>query len=299
MSITIGIPFTRVDDDLMDAIRSVFCQTYPEWQLILYGDGVSFEDAKPLYSIDDSRLRILLSESSAGLASTLNAIAENSNTEFLFRMDSDDVMAQTRLQVTIDFFSANPKTDIVGTRAVVIDEFSAVQGLLCEPGIPVNASGFLRSNVFTHPTVAARTEWFRNNQYDPTFMRAQDKELWLRTCVDSNFAKIDEPLFYYRIKRSLANSKTNKSAVYDRRSVRMYGPRYAGAIPTGLQLLRSYLSQGRSRIFTLLGMADRAYARRFEKIDGSLMREYMKNLNEIRSYELPCEDSVQTDGVNR
>ena len=41
-------------------------------------------------------------------------------------------------------------------------------------------------------------EWFRSNPYDPVYVRAEDRELWSRTCATTTFARLCEPLFFYR-----------------------------------------------------------------------------------------------------
>ena len=39
MAVTIAIPFFNAEAYLTDAIRSVFAQTYQDWELILIDDG--------------------------------------------------------------------------------------------------------------------------------------------------------------------------------------------------------------------------------------------------------------------
>lgn len=296
-TVTVGIPFNRVDDDLLCAIRSVFSQTYENWELILYGDGVSVEDAGPLLRIDDPRVSFYFSDSQRGLASTLNAIARLSKSDLLVRMDSDDLMARSRLQVTLDVFTASPDIDVLASSAVVIDEANLVQGMLHEVPIPTNPAGFLRSNVLAHPTVTARTSWFLANPYDPRFERAQDKELWLRTCESSKFFRIDDPQLFYRIRRSNVNAKVRKSAKYDRMSIWMYGYRYAGFIQTGIRLARSYMALLRSELHTALGRGEQSYEGRFRPVSDRLKKAYSEEIEKIVRYELPQRPETSGEGL--
>ncbi|MBW4780766.1 glycosyltransferase [Rhodococcus fascians] len=285
--VTIGLPFNSVNDDLLSAIRSVFKQSHENWELILYGDGVDGEDAAALTAINDPRVACHFSKHQRGLASALNAIAEMTSSEWLFRMDSDDLMIGTRIQKTLEYFSNFPNVDVVGSSAVVIDEENMIQGVLREVAMPTDPAGFLRSDVLAHPTIAARTSWFLANPYNTRFERAQDKELWLRTCCTSVFARLDEPQLFYRIKRSTVNAKVRRSAKFDRLSILMYGYRYAGLAQTVVRLAKSYLAQLRSEFHTVLGRGDESYEGRFWPIDEQAQQGYREEIQSIVRYELP------------
>ena len=56
----------------------------------------------------------------------------------------------------------------------------------------------LRRGLLIHPTVTGRAEWFRANPYDRVYVRAEDRELWTRVCRHTTFARLREPLFFYR-----------------------------------------------------------------------------------------------------
>jgi len=58
MSITIGMPFYNAEKYLADAIRSVFAQTYQDWELILMDDGSTDQSLEIAKSVDDPRVRV-------------------------------------------------------------------------------------------------------------------------------------------------------------------------------------------------------------------------------------------------
>ena len=43
-----------------------------------------------------------------------------------------------------------------------------------------------------------KTSWFQEHQYDSSFVRMEDMELWARTILNSSFHNLQEPLLYYR-----------------------------------------------------------------------------------------------------
>lgn len=258
--VTIGLPFTRQPEHYFRrTVRSIFAQSYPDWELILLADGASENLVRAAAAIDDPRVRLVVHERSAGLAARLNEIARLASGEFLFRMDGDDLMHPHRIERQLTHLHAHPEIDVLGALAHVIDEDDRLLGVLKEPAIPVEARGFLRSHTFTHPTVAARTGWFRQHPYDPGMLRAEDKDLWLASQSTSRFSKLAEPLLFYRI-TALQRSKQAQDAAYDRRVIAQYGPELVGAARTLALLARSRAKQ--AAFATLLGLGQGERVRR-------------------------------------
>ncbi len=228
--VTVAIPFNggRIADFRM-AVRSVFAQTVRDWRLILLDDGAPAELARAADAITDRRVCVVRDGENRGLAARLNQAAELANTQFLARMDADDVMMPNRLERQLRVLVEDPSIDVVGGTAFAIDEDDSLLGRYKEGPLPANQAGFLRSNGFTHPTVTGRTEWFRHNPYDPNIRRAEDKELWLRTFPHSRFSKLDdEPVLLYRVAGQFDRRKNVRTCRDDRNATVPYALRLGG-----------------------------------------------------------------------
>ncbi|MBO0896453.1 glycosyltransferase family 2 protein [Arthrobacter sunyaminii] len=272
--VTVGIPYTNQGKLLAEAINSVLAQTHEAWELILYGDGPDPETQRIAESYTDKRIRHIHRNHRKGLSSALNTIAEETQTHFLARMDGDDLMHPQRLEKQMQYLNTHPDTDVVGSRAYMIDEQSTLIGSFNEPELPVRPLDFFNSNAFTHPTVMGRTKWFLENKYDETLMRAEDKELWIRTHQSSKFAKLEDRLLYYRVSSIVDWRKQAKDSAFDRQVIRQHST----LVPPSFivrKLFTSYikqvvvfflcqLRQGQlvySRKYSDLSAADQSYAR--------------------------------------
>lgn len=220
--VSIGMPYTDQVDQLKLAINSVIGQSHQDWELILVGDGPSRLSVEIAHSFDDPRIRHYENPTRLGLASTLNRIASLAQYSLLARMDSDDLMHPERIAKQQIEFERHPTLDVLGSNAYLIDEESNVVGAFREPKLPTDGAGYLKSNAFSHPTVMARTNWFRMNPYDETLLRGQDKELWLRTWEASHFSKLSDRLMYYRVPRQLSAQRLVRNEIYNRRIIQMY-----------------------------------------------------------------------------
>jgi len=196
--ITIAIPFFNGEKYLELAIQSVLAQTYKDWKLILVDDGStdsSLEIANK-YAKTDDRITVYSDGENKNLGYRLNQIPSLVNTKYLARMDADDIMHPKRIEKQLEILEANPEIDVLGTNAYSINEHNEVEGIRL--AVDLENPVVIDCKSFIHPTIMAKTEWFRNNPYDVQAVRVEDYELWYRTREHSVFKVLTEPLFFYR-----------------------------------------------------------------------------------------------------
>ncbi|MEN6400626.1 MAG: glycosyltransferase, partial [Armatimonadia bacterium] len=57
--VTVGLPFYNNESTLLDAVRSIFAQTFQDWELVLLDDGSTDGSLEIARSIDDPRVRVI------------------------------------------------------------------------------------------------------------------------------------------------------------------------------------------------------------------------------------------------
>lgn len=193
--ITVAIPFYNAEEYLEQAILSVLSQTYKDFILLLIDDGSTDSSLKIAQKYqNDQRIRILSDGKNLNLGNRLNQIPFIADTEFLARMDADDIMHPKRIEYQLKILKSNPEIDVLGSNAYSIDENNNVTG----KRMNISDEQLIRTNTFSHPTIMARTVWFKNNPYDVNAIRIEDAELWLRTADKYIFKVTGEPLLFYR-----------------------------------------------------------------------------------------------------
>lgn len=196
--LTIGIPFYNSEKFLSKAIQSVLKQTYTNWTLILLDDGStdnSLNIAKE-FAEKDNRIKVLSDGQNKHLAYRLNEIAKLCQTKYLARMDADDIMHPERLEKQLKILEQNPEIDVLGSNAYSIDDNDNIQGIRMK--IDNDEFKLLDCKSFIHPSIIAKTTWFRANPYDIKAVRVEDYELWQRTLSKSVFKVYTQPLLFYR-----------------------------------------------------------------------------------------------------
>lgn len=196
--VTIGIPFYNAEKTLADAIRAVFAQTYPYWELILIDDGSTDRSLEIARSVKDPRVRVISDGKNLRLAARLNQIAREARYDFLARMDADDLMAPDRIEKEMCLLEERPDIDLVSTGMFAYDSHFHLYSARClnVPEITKRTVGLGRSGI-CHAAVLGRKAWFLRYPYDESFSIAQDTELWCRAALanDLKIALINEPLY--------------------------------------------------------------------------------------------------------
>lgn len=194
--ISIVIPFYNAEKYLTKAIDSVIWQTYHDYKLILLDDGSTDSSLKIAkeYAEHDHRIKVISDGENRNLGFRLNQIPYLVDTKYLARMDADDIMHPERIEKQIKTLESNPQIDVLGTNAYSIDENDFVVGIRIKPSNEI----LRKVNTFIHPTIVAKTEWFKKNPYNVQAVRVEDIELWMRTSEKYNFQMLSEPLFFYR-----------------------------------------------------------------------------------------------------
>lgn len=238
--VSIVIPFYNNERTLLDAIKSVFIQTYKNWELILLNDGSTDESLKIAISIHDNRVKVVSDGINRGLVYRLNQSPSLVNGQYIARMDGDDLMHPQRLEKQMSVFLKNPDLDLVDTGAYSIDESGnpiGVRGL-----IPINysPSHILKNAMLLHASIIGKKEWFEKFPYDPIYVRAEDRELWIRSYKLSKFGRVMEPLYIVRegkvnIKNYIKALKT-VTKVYN-----VYGNGIFSSFFLRIEIIKSYL----------------------------------------------------------
>lgn len=243
--VSIVIPFYNNETTLLDAIKSVFSQTYRNWELILLNDGSTDGSLEIAANIHDSRVKVVSDGNNRGLVYRLNQSPSLVNGKYIARMDGDDLMHPQRLEKQMNVFLKNPDLDLVDTGAYSIDESGnpiGVRGLI---PINYNPSHILKNAMLLHASIIGKKEWFEKFPYDPAYVRAEDRELWIRSYKTSKFGRVMEPLYIVRegkvnVKNYIKALKT-VTKVYE-----VYGNGIFSSFFLTIEIVKSYL-----KIFTV------------------------------------------------
>lgn len=202
VSVIMGVYNQWNREYLHEAVKSILCQNYTDFEFIIYDDGSDDEAAsyiKELEKLDD-RIVLIGKEVNHGLAFSLNACIHEAKGKYIARMDADDISAPNRLKTQVEFLDNHPEYAWCGTNARLFDQ-NGVWGERKMPEAP-EYEDYLKYSPYIHPTVMYRTEIFNSvdgyKVCDET-LRCEDYELFMRLRrMGHRGYNIQENLFSYR-----------------------------------------------------------------------------------------------------
>lgn len=98
--ISIVMPVKNTSSYLEECLDSIVNQTYANWELLAVDDG-STDDSHSIlehYAQNDKRIKVFMN-AGQGIIEALRIAYKNSSGEFITRMDSDDIMKASKLEV--------------------------------------------------------------------------------------------------------------------------------------------------------------------------------------------------------
>jgi filamentous hemagglutinin family protein len=192
------------------AIASVLQQTYSDFELLVWDDGStdgSVELAQS-YARQDNRVRVIAAEHLGRVEALRAAIAQTQGT-YLGWIDSDDLLAPTALEKTVQVLEQYPDTGMVYTDYVDIDE----QGKELQYGyrchIPYSPDRLLVDFMVFHFRLLRRSHYDQVDGIDGSLDFVEDYDLCLRLSEVTEIRRVQEPLYYYRIHPNNASQEFN------------------------------------------------------------------------------------------
>ena len=169
--VTIGIPFYNCGATLANTVRSVFAQTFQDWELILLDDGSTDNSLSIAHSIRDSRVKVISGGINKGIGARRREIVDMTQTDYLAWQDADDLMHPDRLRIQYDFMESHDEVDIVDTSYFTIDPHLSILRLLEKTEGYVSPDAIARSPSLINGASMARSGVYRRFNYDATLRR--------------------------------------------------------------------------------------------------------------------------------
>lgn len=159
-------------EQLKQAIESILNQTYDNLEFIIIDDCSNEENIKLIESYEDNRIRLIRNGKNLGLAASLNKGIELATTNYIIRMDTDDIAKIDRIEKQVKFAENNPQYSIISGRANFFDD-KGIYYTTPKRG-EVNKNDFIKGTPFVHPTMLLKKEDIEKIGGYPLYRRCQD-----------------------------------------------------------------------------------------------------------------------------
>jgi glycosyltransferase involved in cell wall biosynthesis len=183
------------------AIDSVLAQSFADFELLIVIDAATDRSHEIVERYRDPRIRLLVNETNLGLAASLNRGLAVIASEYVARLDGNDLCFPERLARQVAYLDAHPEVAAVGSQATSIDvagrRIGHVSRPVTEPGMRwhhIFASPLVHSSVMFRRAIV----WDLLGGYDGSLRTGEDFELWRRLAKGHAIRNLAERLVAYR-----------------------------------------------------------------------------------------------------
>jgi glycosyltransferase involved in cell wall biosynthesis len=169
-------------------LRSLLAQTFPrtKFDIIVVDDGSTDRTAAVLKTFGND-VKVLRNDENIGLPASLNRAISSTHSKFVVRVDADDFVNASFLEILHLFLTENPRMDAVACDYLLVDDREEV---------------LARCDAMKEPIACGimfRTEQLIDiGLYDESFLRHEDRDLRLRFLDRYLIHQVALPLYRYR-----------------------------------------------------------------------------------------------------
>lgn len=198
-TLTVILPAHNAEATIASAIASTLNQSYGDFELWVLENGSIDATARVARSFSDSRLRVF-ELGPVGFQGALQYAIDNSQSEWLARMDADDLMFPDRLKIQMQVIAERPEIVFVASHYALLTPLGSMfERLLMVPSGEVDRSRLSKGRFFADPSTILRRRIAQEaGGVDPEFTSG-DVPLMFRMLAYGKGWEIAEPLYLYRI----------------------------------------------------------------------------------------------------
>jgi len=217
--VSILMPVYNAEAYLSETLETIQSQTYQNWELFAIDDWSTDKSHDILldFAKKDKRIKVYRNGKHRGVAGAANLALSMIKSNYVARMDADDLMHPERIAKQLKFLKENPDVVIVGSQCVLIDQNGQKIG---EKKFPTKNNDIVkmifRSIPIQQPSMMINRSLLPKDfiAYDQNKNTAEEFELLFKLFKYGKAANLADFLHFYRLHGKNTSLKDPKKTFY-------------------------------------------------------------------------------------
>lgn len=217
--VSILMPVYNAEAYLSKTLESIKSQTYTNWELFAIDDWSTDKSYDVLldFAKKDKRVKVYRNGKHRGVAGAANLALSMIKSDYVARMDADDLMHPERINKQLRFLKENPRVIVVGSQCVLIDKDGQKIG---EKNFPFQNNEIVkmifRSIPIQQPSMMINRGLLPKDfiAYDQSKNTAEEVELLFKLFKYGEAANLPDFLHFYRLHDKNTSLKDPKKTFY-------------------------------------------------------------------------------------
>ena len=195
-------------DTITECMQSILNQTFADFKIIVLNDLSTDNTVELIEAFQSEKIEIIHFKKK-GFINALNTGLDLCDTEYIARMDADDMMLPNRLEQQVRFMDAHPDIAAAGSYVETFGKYKR-KWTRFSPGIKQLKRNFFWFNSINNPSSIIRRQVMVENNIlyqrpyafidgDKDYALAEDYKFWCDLLKVGNLANIPKVLLRYRI----------------------------------------------------------------------------------------------------
>lgn len=201
-----------------DTYQSLINQTDRRWQAIVIDDCSKDDSVSLIKNLikNDHRFKFYENPENRGYQRTILKAISLSAAPLFGRLDPDDTLERDAVKISIETHLQNPEAGLAYSDINVCDEDLNLKWIITSTQISALDEHYLNLNSEISPFATfKRRVYDKTSGIDPTIIRAEDKDIYMKMCEIAPVVYIPMPLYNYRhIQGSLSTGDNELRAYY-------------------------------------------------------------------------------------
>jgi glycosyltransferase involved in cell wall biosynthesis len=185
---------------IRETIDSVLCQTFSDFEFIIWNDGSTDGTEQIIKSYDDSRIRYFYHENT-GVGMAAQLACSKTKGKYIARIDGDDICLPQRLKYQVDYLEAHPDYVVVASPVYYIDDNGKELGR----SFPATSAKVIQRVLKSIDPIAHPSSMYRRDAYLQSggyigIRQREDYFLFGRLSKIGRIKNLRTPLIKYRIR---------------------------------------------------------------------------------------------------
>lgn len=196
---------------LKEAIDSCLNQSFRDFEFIIVDDGSTDESVQIINSYNDQRIKLIQKEKNSGIVDSLNLGLQHCTSEFIIRMDGDDISLPGRFEKLIYHMKNNPAIGVFSSGLKMFGNRNDILNVNTGPALL--KAGMIHGATVPHAPCVFRASILKENQikYSHANPHMEDYDIFFRIKNLTQFENINEILYLYRINNHNVTIKNNST----------------------------------------------------------------------------------------
>ncbi len=191
------------------SLKSIFNQTYKNWELIFW-DNLSTDGSKKILDqFRDKRVKYYKSKKFISLYKARNLAISKAKGKYISFLDTDDLWKKNKLFDQVKILQKNKKVDIIYSNYYLKNENNNKKYLMYKRRLP---SGYITQNLLNDYqigilTVLLKKKIFKKLKFNSSYSIIGDFDFFVKASSNNEILSIQKPLAIYRVHKNNLSSK--------------------------------------------------------------------------------------------